>query len=178
MNLIFLYGPPAVGKLTVAKELSKLTGYKIFHNHLARDLVESLFDVKTEKGIEIVQKLRIDLLVEAAKSYISGVIFTFAYAYPVDNHFVEKILKSIEENNGNVNFVQLYCDKEELLERVTSKKRRKFAKIYEQKTLSAILKQYDLFTPYPDKEHLRINNTNKTPQEVAKQIFTYYKLKS
>ena len=177
MNLIFLYGPPAVGTLTVAKELSKLTGYKIFHNHLVRDLVESLFDVKTEKGIKIVQQLRVDLLVEAAKSDIPGVIFTFAYAYSVDNHFVEKILKYIKENGGSLYLVQLYCDKKELLKRVTFKERKKFAKICEPKTLSAILKQYDLFTPYPDKEHLRINNTNITPQEAAKRIFIYYKLR-
>jgi tRNA uridine 5-carbamoylmethylation protein Kti12 len=32
MKLIFLYGPPAVGKLTVAQELVTLTGYKLFHN--------------------------------------------------------------------------------------------------------------------------------------------------
>ena len=34
MKHLFLYGAPAVGKLTVAKELADLTGYKLFHNHL------------------------------------------------------------------------------------------------------------------------------------------------
>lgn len=29
MKLLFLYGPPAVGKLTVANEISKLTGFKV-----------------------------------------------------------------------------------------------------------------------------------------------------
>jgi tRNA uridine 5-carbamoylmethylation protein Kti12 len=29
MRLVFLYGPPAVGKLTVAKELSTLTGFVV-----------------------------------------------------------------------------------------------------------------------------------------------------
>jgi len=32
-NVAFL-GPPGVGKLTVAEELSKLSGHKVFHNHL------------------------------------------------------------------------------------------------------------------------------------------------
>ncbi|MBD0327065.1 MAG: AAA family ATPase, partial [Pyrinomonadaceae bacterium] len=44
MKLIFLHGLPGVGKLTVARELAKLTGFKVFHNHLAVDLVESLFE--------------------------------------------------------------------------------------------------------------------------------------
>jgi hypothetical protein len=30
-TLIYLYGPPAVGKLTVAERLSALTGWAIFH---------------------------------------------------------------------------------------------------------------------------------------------------
>jgi len=34
MKLVFIYGPPAVGKLTVANALAKVTGFKVFHNHL------------------------------------------------------------------------------------------------------------------------------------------------
>ncbi len=34
MRLVFIYGPPGVGKLTVARELAALTGFKLFHNHL------------------------------------------------------------------------------------------------------------------------------------------------
>ncbi|HIJ11483.1 TPA: hypothetical protein HA278_05490, partial [Candidatus Woesearchaeota archaeon] len=44
MIFVLIYGPMAVGKLTVAKELVKLTGYKLFHNHLTVDLVGSIFE--------------------------------------------------------------------------------------------------------------------------------------
>ena len=40
MKLIVIYGPPAAGKLTVAKELSKLTGFKVLHNHITIDLID------------------------------------------------------------------------------------------------------------------------------------------
>ena len=43
MKLILLYGPPAVGKLTIAKELARLTGFKLFHAHLTSDVVEAIF---------------------------------------------------------------------------------------------------------------------------------------
>ena len=43
MKLILLYGPPAVGKLTIAKEIARLTGFKLFHAHLTSDLVEAIF---------------------------------------------------------------------------------------------------------------------------------------
>jgi replication-associated recombination protein RarA len=44
MKLLFLYGPPAVGKLTVAREVSALTGYRLFHNHLTVNLTLAVFD--------------------------------------------------------------------------------------------------------------------------------------
>jgi len=42
MELLFIYGPAAVGKLTVARELAKLTGFRLFHNHLTVDAVMAL----------------------------------------------------------------------------------------------------------------------------------------
>lgn len=43
-TVIILYGPPGVGKLTVANELIKATSdFKLFHVHMLADLVSSLF---------------------------------------------------------------------------------------------------------------------------------------
>ena len=47
MNLIILFGPPAVGKMTVGQELSRLTGYPLLHNHMTIDLVTEFFDFGT-----------------------------------------------------------------------------------------------------------------------------------
>jgi tRNA uridine 5-carbamoylmethylation protein Kti12 len=53
MQLIFLHGLPGVGKLTVARELAKLTGFNVFHNHLAVDLVESIFAFGSQPFVEL-----------------------------------------------------------------------------------------------------------------------------
>ena len=47
MKLVILYGAPASGKLTIATELGKRTGFKVFHNHLSIDCVRPVFDFGT-----------------------------------------------------------------------------------------------------------------------------------
>jgi hypothetical protein len=41
--VVFLYGA-AAGKLTVANEIARLTGFKVFHNHLSMDAVLPVFE--------------------------------------------------------------------------------------------------------------------------------------
>jgi replication-associated recombination protein RarA len=44
--LVYLYGPPACGKLTVAGQLAELSGCRFFHNHL---MVNALLAVLEER---------------------------------------------------------------------------------------------------------------------------------
>ena len=43
MQLVFLHGPAAAGKLTVARALAARTGFALFHNHLVVDAVAAVF---------------------------------------------------------------------------------------------------------------------------------------
>ncbi len=43
MKFVLLFGPQAVGKMTVGQELERLTGLKLFHNHMTIDLVAPFF---------------------------------------------------------------------------------------------------------------------------------------
>ena len=89
VNLVFLYGAPGVGKLTVARELVGLTGYKLFHNHLTVDLVTSLFPFGSEQAGRLTTKFRLEMLQEAAQANLPGVVFTFVYARGTDDDFVQ-----------------------------------------------------------------------------------------
>jgi hypothetical protein len=42
-TLLFIVGPPAVGKMTVGYEVAARTGLKLFHNHHAIELVLNFF---------------------------------------------------------------------------------------------------------------------------------------
>ena len=44
MKFVMIIGPQAVGKMTVGQELAKITGLKLFHNHMTIELVRLIFD--------------------------------------------------------------------------------------------------------------------------------------
>ncbi len=73
MNLIFIHGSPAVGKLTVARELAKLTGFRLFHNHLTVDLVSSIFDFGSEPFVLLREQIWLAAFAEAARNELRTV---------------------------------------------------------------------------------------------------------
>ncbi len=177
MKLIFLYGPPAVGKLTVARELAKLTNYKVFHNHLTFDLVESVFEFGSKPFNETVEKYRLSLIEAAARNKVGGVIFTIVYAKGHDEKFIRKVIRIVEKNKGEVNFVQLYCEHRELFKRLKEPSRKKFSKMKKTKTLREIIHKYELFSSVPFTKNLVIDNTEISARQSALKIKNYFKLK-
>jgi replication-associated recombination protein RarA len=49
MKLVILFGPAAVGKMTVEHELAKATRLKLFHNHMTIDLLLNFFEYGTNE---------------------------------------------------------------------------------------------------------------------------------
>ncbi len=176
MKMVFLYGPPAVGKLTVAKELAKLTGYKLFHNHLTVDLVSSLYEWGSLKYWEYLRAIREELLENLAKDNVD-VIFTFVYAAGEDEQVMERMFKRIEENGGEVLLVQLTTSVKKLKERIVTDVRKQFKKMSKTEALDKWLKQYKLFEAYPNRKNIIIDNSDLSPRETAKLIVEKYYLK-
>lgn len=176
MKLVIIYGPPASGKLTVARELSKITKYKIFHNHLTVDLVNSIFEYGTDIYVEMVHKYRLDLIEAAAKEKIKGLIFTFFYVKYEDDEFVRKIVRRVKKHGSEVCFVQLYCDKNELIKRVKHSSRKSYAKIKSTKLLREVIRKHDSFSSVTFAKNLKIDNTKLSPKKTAEIIKKYYKL--
>jgi adenylate kinase len=129
VRLIFLCGLPGVGKLTVARELAKLTGFRIFHNHLAVDLVESVFEFGSPPFVELREKVWLEVFSRAAAANLNGLIFTFAFDRTVRGDFIEKTREVVESYGGGVLFVELRCSTQELERRIESPSRRRFGKL-------------------------------------------------
>jgi len=78
MKVIFLYGPPASGKLTIAKKLAEKTGISLFHNHLTFDLAEVLYEPFTQPFYDYCADFRLGVFGDAKLAH-QDLIFTFFY---------------------------------------------------------------------------------------------------
>lgn len=174
MNLIFLFGMPGVGKLTVARELSNLTGFKLFHNHLTVDLVTSLFEFGSESFINLREKIWLETFSEAIKSDFAGLIFTFAPENTVPEDFPDKVKKLLEENGGNVVFIELKCEMEELEKRLMNSSREKFGKLNSLELFRQLHSQ-GVFDKPKITADFSVDITNLSPDETAKMIRDYLK---
>lgn len=128
MQLIFIHGAPAVGKLTVARELSRLTRFPLFHNHLTVDLVSSLFDFGSEPFIRLREQIWLDTFAEAARCGTS-LIFTFNPERTVRQRFVNDAIHVTESAGGQVVFIELVCTEAELERRMEDASRKAFGKL-------------------------------------------------
>lgn len=181
MKLIIIYGPPAVGKLTVARKLEKITGYKLFHNHLSVDLAYSLFLSGTKAYSDFVEKIRLEAIEAAAKNKIKGMIFTFVYGVETyggktDDMFIKKIVRIVKKYKGQVYFVKLSCEEKELRKRLKHPLRKEFKKLNNVAILNSIRKKIDIDSVIPFVENQTIDNTLLSAKKVAAMVKKYYKL--
>lgn len=103
MNLIFIYGPPAAGKLTVAKELGKKLGYRVFNNHTLVGCIANVFPFDDEKLDPILKKLslkyRLDIYRQAARHNVD-LITTYGGGSTEKFKFFKDIERVIKKEGG------------------------------------------------------------------------------
>ncbi|MDR0269971.1 AAA family ATPase [Paenibacillus sp.] len=180
MKLVIIFGPQAVGKMTVGQELAKVTDLKLFHNHMTIDLVSNFFSYSSPAGKRLVHLFRQEIFEEVAKSDLPGLIFTVVWAFDLqgDWDYVEKISHIFESQGGTVYYVELEADMDERLERNKSPHRLSHKPTkrdleFSERDLRETMKNHRLNSSEGEIKHphyLRINNTNLSPEMVAKMI--------
>ena len=168
MKLIFIHGAPAVGKLTVARELASATGFRLFHNHLTVDLVSSLFPFGSEPFILLREQIWLAAFAEAARQNLS-LIFTFNPERTVRQRFIQDATEVVEAAGGKVVFVELTCVENELERRMEDASRKEFGKLASIEQYRS-LKATGAFEFPKLPEGLSIDTTNRSPAESAQLI--------
>lgn len=128
MQLVFIHGPAACGKFTVASELAALSGMRLFHNHLTVDLVASLFEFGSEPFIRLRESIWLDAFREAATQGQS-LVFTFNPEATVHPDFPDRVSTTVREEGGEVVFIELTCSDDEIERRIENESRAKFGKL-------------------------------------------------
>jgi len=177
MKLVLIFGPQAVGKMTVGEELCKITDLKLFHNHMTIDLVLNFFDYGTAEGKYLVNKFRFDIFEAVAKSDLYGLVFTYAWAFDQqeDHDYVERICKIFREQNAEIYLIELQADLNERLARNRHPHRldKKPSKRNLEWSDNDLLKSMEIYRlnsidgEITEKNYIKIDNTSLSAEETA-----------
>lgn len=176
MKLIILYGPPGVGKLTVAQELARLTGFPIFHNHLSIDYAASLFEWGSPDYIRLLRSLRLFTFQQLAQLGSRGLIFTFVYTPPSSDEFIQQVLAVCQQPSIEVLFVKVEARREVLLQRVVLPERRLHKKLSRPERLIQMLDEQNALQRIGFVDSLVVDTSDQNPEASAQQIAKHYGL--
>ena len=133
-HLFYLVGPPAVGKLTVARELERRTGAIVVDNHLVNDPVFVPMGVHRGEGIDATDELRRRVLsvvheaAELAPTSFSHVFTNWLPDEPENAALVERLRDLARRRGARFVPVWLTADADELAARVVGPERTQRAK--------------------------------------------------
>lgn len=128
MDLVFLHGPPAAGKLTTARALEHLVGFPVFHNHLVVDLLTGFFPFGTDAFVRLRERFWLDVVEEAAAAGRS-LSFTYAPDTTVPAGFPGRVVEAVGAHGGRVRFVALRVGRAEQERRLVLPDRQEFHKL-------------------------------------------------
>ncbi len=167
--LIHINGFPGVGKLTIARELEKLTGGRLIDNHAIINLAYLAAEHGTPEFFDLHKNLTISLYktLSTAKD-LNLLIFTNAQAteLPEDVERFNSIKDLAASRNEVFIPVVLTCDQEEHRKRVVSSDRADRKKLTRVDILESMLHNYTAYIP--DLPHtLVLDVTHLSPKEAA-----------
>ena len=184
-NLIIVSGPQAVGKMTVAESLKNKIGYSLMVNHDSIEVSDKIFERGSDAQKELNKLIRANAFQIAIK-YGIDMIFTFVTAYDCqeDIDYLNNLRTMFEYTGGNFYFVELSADLQTRLERNVTPHRleSKYSKNDIERSTRDLLETIEKHRLNSNDgeticlNHLKINNTNLSPDEVSDIIIEKFNL--
>ncbi len=182
-SLMIVTGPQAVGKMTVAEQIRDKTNFHLMVNHDSIEISNKIFGRGSDAQKKFNQLFREAAFKTAIENNVD-LIFTFVTAFDLEEEiaYLNSLKDMFESTGGNFYFVELEADIETRLERNVTPHRleSKESKKDIEWTKNDILKTALKYQLNSDKQlfenHLKINNTNLEPDEVAEQVINKFNL--
>ena len=183
MKFVFLIGDGAVGKMTVGQELMKITGLRLFHNHMT---IEPVLEIFGSFHGPAIKGLREVIFREFAKTDNYGMIFTFMWAFDMQEDWdYHDWVRSIFEPYGTeFYYVELVADQQTRLQRngTENRLRHKASKRDVEASNARLLRDnanHRLEShpgEIPYENYMKIDNTHLPPETVAAMIREQFRL--
>ncbi|MGN1420435.1 MAG: shikimate kinase [Eubacterium sp.] len=184
-NLVVITGPIAVGKMTVAEALKEKIGYNLMVNHDSIEVSDRIFGFATPAQKEFNKLIRMAAFDTAVK-YNESMIFTIKVDFNDNNEldYLNEIKAKFEKTGGTFYFVELSASVDIRLKRNITpnrleKKKSKQDLEWSRRNLLTSQEKYRMNTnenEYWFKNHIKINNENLSPDEVAQMIIDKFNL--
>lgn len=169
MQLIFIYGQVASGKLTVARSLAAKSGFALFHNHLVVDAVAAVFPFGSEAFVRLRERFWLDVI-QTAANVDRSLIFTFAPEPTVAQDFPKRVSAIVEAAGGYVTFIGLTVNADEQERRLTNANRAKFGKLQSVDILRQLRSEFVLCMAKMPTAATMIDTGTVSPSEAVEQI--------
>ena len=175
----FIIGAPASGKMTIGQELSRLTNATLFYNHQAIDFALEIYQDYTEEMWEFVRGMTFSFLGASARNQryvILTDVIDFSNQYQL--LYLKQIQDLLDDYHQEILFVELETSLEERLRRNQTENRlkhkplKRHIEVSEREILETDKTNQLNSQKQPSALHhyLKIDNTNLSAEEVAKQI--------
>lgn len=113
--LVLLFGPPAVGKMTVGRAMAARSDFRLFHNHMTIEPLSQVFGYGSHEFNVLNAEFRTRVLEEAASG---GRDLVFSLVWALDDVEDLQIIRSyVEIFDGDVALVELRAPLDVRLER-------------------------------------------------------------
>jgi hypothetical protein len=187
VTLLFVFGPPAVGKMTVGRAIADASDFRLFHNHHVLEPLLDVFDYGTPPFNRLLEEFRLRVLEEAATSG-TDLVYTLVWALdlPEDSAYLRRHLRPFVDAGQAIAFVELYAGLETRLARnrtpyrLAEKKSKRDlewsddnVRDLDRHVLSTGVRPTpadELIAAYP---HLRIDNTCRSAEDVATEALAW-----
>ena len=183
MKLVFILGNAAVGKMTVGQALMKITDLRLFHNHMTIEPVMEIFGTYDSKTINELREL---IFTNFAASDNYGMIFTLMMAFDQksDWDYLEHIKSIFTPYGTEFYYVELIASQEirlkrnETENRLKNKPSKRDLSVSNQRLIDDDRKYrcVSFEGEIPFENYLRIDNSDKSPDEAAMLIKETFRL--
>ena len=172
-KLIFIYGPTAVGKLTLASTVSSHIKGFLFHNHITVNFCKSIHDHGSEPYNKLIGDLRL-LLLDSLVQEHKSVVFTMFYwgNAEEDVAFVEKVQKLAHDKGVELFFIGLEAKLDILKQRVTSVARAPYQKPNDLDALQRAISGWT-FSKIEHVNSIIIDTSNLSEFEIARLAINF-----